>query len=336
MNYTLTKKETGNKAARFHYQITDESGTIISERKSNRDYVAATINAHYFFGRLDLIGKGDHGRQVEFIKRQGGTPPAIAYLATAPAPSPDERIRQRFNEHQFNLWSNPNRPADTQVDECEHCGKKLGANPLFVHITTGGIIVPNDISETDLALIGEQSQGCFPIGQTCAKKLLGKFVNEYATKSSDNKSPLKSGDVVDVYHDPQTKKELEGAARIEFIHAETETEIRADVRFIGEESDGFFYRTIINPGAIIGAPGSGETSFSANDDIPSTQRTTAGKRVAREFHKHSSQMTGADMLAMFEILSSSLSFKLKLGKLNFKQIDAIKMMSDEQTKRFTY
>lgn len=66
MKYTLNVKETGSKAARFHYTVTDETGTVISERKSNRQYVACTINGQYYFGRLDLIGKGDHGKQVQY------------------------------------------------------------------------------------------------------------------------------------------------------------------------------------------------------------------------------------------------------------------------------
>lgn len=69
MKYTLNVKETGNKAARYHYWVTDENGSVISERKSNRKYVACTANGRLYFGRLDLIGKGDHGR---FLKNADG------------------------------------------------------------------------------------------------------------------------------------------------------------------------------------------------------------------------------------------------------------------------
>jgi len=79
--YTLNVKETGNKSAKFHYTITDENGNVIQDRKSNREYVAATINGQYFFGRVDLVGKGDHGRQVKMMIAEGRTPFAIAYLA---------------------------------------------------------------------------------------------------------------------------------------------------------------------------------------------------------------------------------------------------------------
>ena len=84
MTYTLNVKETGNKAGKFHYTITDESGSIISERKSNREYVACTINGQFYFGRLDLIGKGDHSRQVKWCIENGKEPIAIAYKETCP------------------------------------------------------------------------------------------------------------------------------------------------------------------------------------------------------------------------------------------------------------
>ena len=44
--------------------MVDETGKVISERKSNRVYVAATTDGKYYFGRLDLIGKGDHGKDI--------------------------------------------------------------------------------------------------------------------------------------------------------------------------------------------------------------------------------------------------------------------------------
>ena len=78
MTYKLIVKETGNKAGKFHYTITDEAGNIISERKSNREYVAATINGSFYFGRIDLIGKGDHGRQVKWCVENNKEPVPIA------------------------------------------------------------------------------------------------------------------------------------------------------------------------------------------------------------------------------------------------------------------
>jgi hypothetical protein len=60
MNYILKVTETNNKAGKFLYQIIDETGNVLTERRSNREYVAATINGACFFGRVDLVGKGDH------------------------------------------------------------------------------------------------------------------------------------------------------------------------------------------------------------------------------------------------------------------------------------
>lgn len=65
-NYILSVKTTGNKAGKYHYQVIDATGKVITERRSNREYVACTINGSYFFGRLDLIGKGDHGNDIKY------------------------------------------------------------------------------------------------------------------------------------------------------------------------------------------------------------------------------------------------------------------------------
>lgn len=79
MNYTLKVTETKNKSGKFHYQVIDETGKVITTRNSNREYVACTICGSFFFGRLDLIGKGDHGRTAKYQAQQGATPTPIAY-----------------------------------------------------------------------------------------------------------------------------------------------------------------------------------------------------------------------------------------------------------------
>lgn len=60
--YKLNKVQKGKN---FEYTVTDENGNIISKRVSARDYVACTANGEYYFGRLDLIGKGDHGKYLK-------------------------------------------------------------------------------------------------------------------------------------------------------------------------------------------------------------------------------------------------------------------------------
>ena len=69
MNYTLKKTETNRKNGKFLYEVIDEYGNVISTRSSNREYVACTIYGGFYFGRIDLIGKGEHGRcQKIFFK----------------------------------------------------------------------------------------------------------------------------------------------------------------------------------------------------------------------------------------------------------------------------
>lgn len=78
--YILTVTETSNKAGKYHYQVIQmidgQPGPVISERKSNRKSIACDIHGHYYFGRIDLVGKGDYARRNE-------TTP-IAYLEKLP------------------------------------------------------------------------------------------------------------------------------------------------------------------------------------------------------------------------------------------------------------
>ena len=57
----LTKATKGKK---FIYEVKNEAGEIKAQRISARDYVACTADGSLFFGRRDLIGKGEHGRQL--------------------------------------------------------------------------------------------------------------------------------------------------------------------------------------------------------------------------------------------------------------------------------
>jgi hypothetical protein len=83
MTYKLIKREIKfNKTSKYHYQVIDENGDMISERRSNREYVAATIDGKYYYGRMDLVGKGDY-------RKYGETTP-IAYLETKPTNQKDK------------------------------------------------------------------------------------------------------------------------------------------------------------------------------------------------------------------------------------------------------
>ncbi len=80
----LKKIESNRKASKYTYQVI-EDGKVLAERKSNREYAACYVekytegsdyytkktftpeNPHfttpYFFGRMDLIGKGDSSKR---------------------------------------------------------------------------------------------------------------------------------------------------------------------------------------------------------------------------------------------------------------------------------
>lgn len=65
--YKLTVTETNNRARKYLYRVVDADNVVLTERRSNRAYVACTLNGAFFFGRLDLIGKGDHGRIIKAL-----------------------------------------------------------------------------------------------------------------------------------------------------------------------------------------------------------------------------------------------------------------------------
>ena len=58
---------------------------------------------------------------------------------------------------------------------CFVCGKRTWKNQ-WVHFTTAGFLVPKDIDETELEFRNLESQGCFPVGSECAKKIGTDFV----------------------------------------------------------------------------------------------------------------------------------------------------------------
>lgn len=58
---------------------------------------------------------------------------------------------------------------------CFICGKST-AQRSFVHLTTDGFLIPAEFDADDLHEYDMESQGCFPIGSECAKKLGPKFI----------------------------------------------------------------------------------------------------------------------------------------------------------------
>ena len=57
-------------------------------------------------------------------------------------------------------------------DLCFECGRKLGANPFYMHVNTSWELITR-------FPINEDSQGCFPIGATCANKFADGILFQY-------------------------------------------------------------------------------------------------------------------------------------------------------------
>ena len=99
--YYLTRTPKGTK---FLYEIKErESGKVVAKRLSKRDnYVAATSNGEFFFGRLDLIGKGLHGKIVNRCKEILTNPESV-YEKLVKEYIPSYRATFR-KEYPYELW----------------------------------------------------------------------------------------------------------------------------------------------------------------------------------------------------------------------------------------
>jgi len=108
MNYILkvttqSHPTNSSKPQKFIYTVLNQEGKEISTRKSFRKYVAATINGQFYFGRLDLIGKGDHGKQLKYCEKMGLATVPIAFI-TPEQTKVWEMVEEfeTFAEKQFN------------------------------------------------------------------------------------------------------------------------------------------------------------------------------------------------------------------------------------------
>ncbi len=61
---------------------------------------------------------------------------------------------------------------------CHVCGKRTASNQ-FIHITTDDFLVPIDLDESTIELHGLESNGCFPVGSECAKKIDKNFIYKF-------------------------------------------------------------------------------------------------------------------------------------------------------------
>lgn len=71
-NIKLTVKEINTKAAKFHYKVVDtDTNEVITQRKSNRVYIAATFNGAMYTSVMNGISA---------MYRNGYSDSQIAYL----------------------------------------------------------------------------------------------------------------------------------------------------------------------------------------------------------------------------------------------------------------
>ena len=74
----------------------------------------------------------------------------------------------------FVNWAEPKSNVKASDDYCTQCGKKMGKNGFYVHVSTSGTILPLDFDSENYAV----SQGCWSVGSECAKafdkNVLGK------------------------------------------------------------------------------------------------------------------------------------------------------------------
>lgn len=82
------------------------------------------------------------------------------------------------------IYESPNRESNFEKyghlsEQCICCGKPMKeGEKLYIHMNVLGLAVNPSISENDFVeLTGATSQGCFPIGNDCAKKMKGFTFN---------------------------------------------------------------------------------------------------------------------------------------------------------------
>lgn len=111
--YILVKKVKGKK---YEYQVIDtESKAIVSKRTSARDYVACTADGSFYFGRLDLIGKGNHGKRLSHTAAILANPEA-AYKKQVAYFTPDYRSKW-IAENPAEQWIAHNIESATKEKE---------------------------------------------------------------------------------------------------------------------------------------------------------------------------------------------------------------------------
>lgn len=73
---------------------------------------------------------------------------------------PIESVQTKYAKQNWNNF---------QSNQCCLCGKKVGKNPKYIHLLTNGNIISQGVGDI------KKSQGLFPVGRECVKKLTIKF-----------------------------------------------------------------------------------------------------------------------------------------------------------------
>ena len=98
-NYTLVRVKKGSK---WLYEIKDNRGDVVATRTSTRDYAAATANGEFFFGRVDLIGKGDHGKALRVFENYLANPKKeYTKIINSYVPSYRKKIMQEYTYEEY-------------------------------------------------------------------------------------------------------------------------------------------------------------------------------------------------------------------------------------------
>lgn len=96
--YKLTKTPIGKKGIEFLYQVIDQDGKEISRRTSMRNYVACTISGSHYFGRRDLVGKGEHGDMIKMAQGWGRRRDARGRYNWVKVNEPNQDMIDRANQ----------------------------------------------------------------------------------------------------------------------------------------------------------------------------------------------------------------------------------------------
>lgn len=66
-----------------------------------------------------------------------------------------------------------------------------------------------------------------------------------------------------------------------------------------------------------------------------TQRTKAGKKLSSDLHKQAHELTGEDLLCLLQETADKFHLKMKSGKTNMNQINAVCALAHSLVKKYS-